>query len=183
MAKAKRRNRFAEDGTEVENGFESGEELEGAEAGAEEIEHALHDTVGEAADVGHRTFQQIQHNAFDAFDIFSGPMARLVDQNWTIFQKMMHAMREESLDFVNRRLEQTSHAIESSRGCDGITNLLAVQQEWMINCARDYVEQTQRFAELVRDVAGNGTSNLSHASWEVTERGRHAVEEETRHAA
>jgi len=179
MARAKRRNRFAEDGTEIENEIEGGEELEAAE----EMEHAARDTAHEAADMGQRTLHRMQHSPFDPFDVFGGSMARLMDQNWSILQKMMHVMREESLEFVNRRLEQTSHAIESTRDCDGISDLLAVQQEWMVNFARDYAEQTKRFAELMRDVAENGTSNFSHAGSEVAERGRHAVEEETRHAA
>ena len=183
MARAKRRNRFADDGAEIENEIGNGEELEGAEEGADEAQHAVHETAREAVDMGHRTLRQIQHNAFDAFDLFGGPMARLMDQNWAIFQKMMHAMREESLEFVNRRLEQTSHTIESSRDCDGISDLLAVQQDWMITFARDYAEQTRRFAELMRDVAENGTSNFPHASSGIAERGHHAVEEETRHAA
>jgi hypothetical protein len=183
MARAKRRNRFAEDGTEIENEIEGGEELEGAEEGAEETEHAARAAAHDAADLGQRTLHRMQHSPFDPFDVFGGPMARLMDQNWSVFQKMMHVMREESLEFVNRRLEQTNHAFESTRGCDGISDLLAVQQEWIVNFARDYAEQTKRFAELMRDVAENGTTNLSHASSEVAERGRHAAEEQTHHAA
>ncbi|HEX4158720.1 MAG TPA: phasin family protein [Rhizomicrobium sp.] len=175
MARAKRRNQYSDDGSEIENEVETGEEMDGAE----EMQHAAH----EAAEVGQRTLHRIQHNSFEAFDVFGGPMARLMEQNWSIFQKMMHAMREESLHFVNRRLEQTTQAIESSKDCDGISDLLAVQQEWMVNLARDYAEQTKRFAELVRDLAEDGTANLSHAASEVSERGRNVVEEESRHAA
>jgi hypothetical protein len=167
MARAKqRRNRFVDNGTEVENG-------------EEELEHAAHET----ADIGRRAFQRMQQSPFNPLDLFGGPMTRLMDQNWSIFQKLMHVMREESLEFVNRRLEQTSHAIESSRECDGIPGLFAVQQEWMIGLARDYAEQTKRFAEKMRDLAEDGTSNVRHAATEVAERGHNAVEEETRHAA
>lgn len=175
MARAKRRNQYSEDGSEIENEIESSEEMDGAE----EMQHAAH----EASDAGQRTLRRMQHSPFDAFDVFGGPMTRLMEQNWSIFQKMMHAMREESLHFVNRRLEQTTHAIESSKDCDGISDLLAVQQEWMVNFTRDYAEQTKRFAELMRDLAEDGTANLSHAASEVGERGRNAVEEESRHPA
>jgi hypothetical protein len=180
MARAKqRRNRYAEDNGEIENEIENGEEMEAAEDGTEAVEHAAH----EAADMGRQVIRRIQHGAVDSFDVFSTPMARLMDQNWSIFQRMMHVMREESLHFMNRRLEQTSHAIESSKECSGIPGLLAVQQEWMVNFARDYAEQTKRFAEAMRDLAGDETSNLSQAATDVAERGRNAVEEEPRHAA
>jgi hypothetical protein len=175
MARAKRRNHSSDDGSEIESEIGSGEEMEGAE----DLEHAAHET----ADAGQRMLRRMQHSPFDPFDVFGGPMARLMDQNWSIFQKMMHVMREESLHFVNRRLEQTSHAIESSRDCDRISDLLAVQQEWVVNFTRDYAEQTKRFAERMRDLAEDGTANLSHAASEVSERGRNAVAEESRRAA
>jgi hypothetical protein len=179
MARAKRRNRYSDDGGEIENGSEMEIGIQNGEEGTEESEHVAH----EAADMGQRAIHEMQHGPINPFDLFGGPMARLMDQNWSIFQKMMHVMREESLHFVNRRLEQTSHAIESSRDCDDIPGLLAVQQDWMVNFARDYAEQTKRFAERMRDLAEDGTPNLSHAASEVTERGRNAVEEESHRSA
>lgn len=120
--------------------------------------------------------------ALDAFDIFGGPMARMMDQNRTMLQKMLHAMQEESLRFVNRRLEHTSHAIESSRDCHGVSGLMAVQQEWMLELAHDYADQTKRFAELMRELAEDGTASLSRVSSEATER-RRAAEHEHHRAA
>ena len=178
MARAKRRNRY-DDGSEIENGNDMEVGIMSGEDGAEEMEHVAH----EAADLGQRALQHMQHTALNQIDLFGGPMARLMEQNWSIFQKMMHVVREESVEFVNRRLEQTSQAIESSRDCNGLPGLFAVQQEWVINFARDYAEQTKRFAERMRDLADDGTSNLSRAASEVAEHGRNAVEEETRHAA
>jgi hypothetical protein len=170
MARAKRRNHNTDD----ENELESGSEIEGVE----DIEHAAHETAGAAR----RQFRRLQQSAFDPVDLFGGPVARLMDQNLSMFQKMMHAMREESMHFVNRRLEHTSQAIESSRECDGISDLLAIQQGWMVDFARDYAEQTKRFAELMRDLAEDGASNLSHATSEIADRGRNSVEEETHRA-
>lgn len=158
---------------------ESAEGAEGTKGEDEKMEHAAHE-MGSTA--GHEA-RRMQHNLLIPFDVFGEPMARLMDQNWSMFQKMMHAMREESLEFVNRRLEQTSHAIESSRDCDGISDLLAVQQDWMINLARDYAEQTKRFAELMRNMTENGTANVSHAASDVAERGHRAMEEQSNHAA
>ncbi len=171
MARAKRRTHQPDE--EYQSELETGLESEG-----EEMEHTAH----EMDSMARHQFRRMQYNPLDPFDLFGGPMARLMDQNWSMFQKMMHAMRAESLEFVNRRLEQTSHAIESSRECEGVSDLLAVQQEWMANFARDYAEQTKRFADLVRHLAENGTSNLSHAASEVAEHGRSAAEEESHRA-
>jgi hypothetical protein len=178
MARAKRRANQADNGqSEFDNELEN--EIENGEENAEEMGESMRE-MGNAAQ---RQLRHAQHKAIESFDLFGGPVTRLMDQNWTIFQKLMHAMREESVDFVNRRLEQTSQAIENSRDCNRISDLLSVQQEWMLNFARDYVEQTKRFGELVRDLAQDGTANVSNAASEVAERGRSAAEDETRHAA
>ena len=171
MARAKRRNQYSDDENEMERGRETG--------GIEDQELAADEVAGAAR----HQFRRLQHGAFDRLDIFGGPMARLMDQNWSMLQKMMHAMREESLHFVNRRLEHTNHAIESSRDCDRISDLLAIQQEWVVGLAQDYAEQTKRFAELMHDLAEDGTSNLSNAASDIANRGRNFVEEETRRAA
>jgi hypothetical protein len=170
MARAKRRQHYSgEDGeSEIE-----------MESGREEMEHEADEGIG----MTRRSLRRMQRNPLDPLDLFNGPMARMMDQNWSMFQKMMHAMREESLHFVNRRLEHTSHAIESSRDCEGISDLLVLQQEWMIDFARDYAEQTKRFAELMRDLAEDGSASLSRISSESAERGRSVSEEEERRAA
>ncbi|HEY3637997.1 MAG TPA: hypothetical protein VGK90_07565 [Rhizomicrobium sp.] len=162
MARAKRRHRYSDDENEIE--------MAEQDAG-EEVEHVARET----ADTARRQFQRFERSAF-SLDIFGSPMARLMDHNWSMFQKIMHAMREESFQFVNRRLDQTTQAIESSRESGGISNLLAIQQEWIVNFVEDYAEQTKRFAEMVRDLAEEETSNISRTASEVTERGREAVE-------
>ncbi|MGH6876273.1 MAG: hypothetical protein ACREHV_02720 [Rhizomicrobium sp.] len=143
----------------------------------------MEDETADTAEGARRQARRMQRTAFDAFDVFSGPMARLMDQNWSMFHRVVHAMQEESLHFVNRRLEHTSHAIESSRDCEGISGLLAIQQEWMVEFARDYAQQTKRFAELMRDLAEDGTSNFTNVSSEIVERGRSEAEDEGRRAA
>ena len=91
-------------------------------------------------------------------------MARVMEHNRTMLQKMMHAVQEESLKFVNRRLEHTSHAIENSRDCQGVSDLLAIQQEWILDFARDYAGHTRRFAELMGELAEDGSTSLTAVS-------------------
>lgn len=136
-----------------------------------EIGQAAAEQGRKAAD---ETTQRASFAALTAFDAFNKPMAKVMDQNRLIFQKMLHAMQEESLRFVNRRLECTSRAIEHSRECHGVTGLIAVQQEFVMDIARDYAEQTRRFADLVRELAEDGTAQLSEVAYAVTEPARAA---------
>jgi hypothetical protein len=105
-----------------------------------------------------------QTSARSAFDIFSGPMARIMGHNWSLFHKVVQAMQEESLRFFNRRLEHTSHIIENSRDFHGVGGLMQLQQEWLLDCARDYSEQATRFAQLVRELAADSTERFAEAS-------------------
>jgi len=128
-----------------------------------------------------RHADRMQRSALAAFDVFGSPMARAMEQNRAIFQKMVQAVQEESLKFVNRRLEHTSQAIESSRDFQGLAGLMAVQQGWMLDFARDYADQTKRFADLMRELAEDGTANLSEASSAIVESTE--AETERHHAA
>ena len=104
-------------------------------------------------------------------------MSRLVDQNWSVFQKMVQAMQEESLRFFNRRLEHTSHIIENSRDFQGVSGLMQLQQEWMLDFARDYSEQASRLAQRMRDLAADSTEQLADASSEALEESESEAEE------
>lgn len=140
---------------------------------SEEVENMI-----ENAKEGRRTIEgaseRATSTALAAFDAFNGPFTKMMDQNRVIFQKMMHAMHEESLRFVNRRLEHAGRAIESSRDCQGVTGLIAVQQEFLMDMARDYAEQTRRFADLVRELAEDGSPGLT-AGGAMSESFRHAA--------
>jgi hypothetical protein len=137
---------------------------------------------------GHRMAEEVSERAsgasLAAFDAVNGPLAKVLDQNRMIFQKMMHAMHEESLRFVNRRLEHTGHAIQSSRDCQGMMGLVAVQQEFLMDLARDYADQTRRFAELVRELAEDGTQGMADVASASTDAVRNGVRRaETDHGA
>jgi hypothetical protein len=114
--------------------------------------------------------QKSMRSGFDTFDILSGPVARVMNQNWSLFQKTVQAMHEESLHFFNRRLEHTSQIMENSRDLQGVSGLMQLQHEWMRDLARDYSEQTTRFANLIRHLAVDSTERFVEASSEVLER-------------
>jgi len=190
MARVKRRHHdsYADNDhpeTEIENGQEEIENArEGMEAAGEELEdeaaqtaEAVRSASAETVRAATQQARRIQRNAIDAFDVFSGPITRLMDQNWSAFQKILHAMQEESLNLVNRRLEHTSHAIESSRDCQGFSGLLSVQQEWMLDFARDYAEHNKRFVDIMRGAAEDGGSRVTAASTGIA---RHARNENYR---
>lgn len=116
--------------------------------------------------------------ALDTFGMLTGPMARIMEHNWSMFHRTVLTMQDESLRFFNRRLEHASTIMENSRDVHGVSGLMQLQQEWIVDCARDYSEQATRFAQLMRDIAVNSTERLAEASSEVLERGANEIEDE-----
>jgi hypothetical protein len=92
-----------------------------------------------------------------AANILDGSLAKVVEHNKLLMEKMVHAMHEESLRFVNHRLECTGKALEGLRDCEGVAGMVAVQNEYLFAIARDYLEGSRRFGEIMRDLTVIGT--------------------------
>lgn len=129
-------------------------------------------------------------SALDAFGMFSGPMARIMNHNLSLFGKTVLAMQDESLRFFNRRLEHTSNILENSRDFHGVSGLMQLHQEWLVDCARDYSEQATRFAQLMRELATDSAERFAEASGalergekELADEFEEEIEEERRAAA
>lgn len=105
----------------------------------------MSDAIGE-------TTATMTDQARDAFTTVNNSMMKAMDQNRTIVQNLMKAMQEESLRFMNTRLEHTSRCFERSRECQGLSQFIALQQDWLMDAARDYAELNKRFSEVLQEV-------------------------------
>lgn len=97
----------------------------------------------------------------DAFASVNVSLMKALDQNRMIAQNMMRAMQEESLRFMNTRLEHTSRAFERSRDCQGISALITLQHDWLLDVARDYAELNKRFSDVLHVAAEHGAETAS----------------------
>jgi hypothetical protein len=95
---------------------------------------------------------------------FNDSFVKALERNRSIMEKMLLAMQEESLRFVNLRMERTSKAIQSARDCHGLTGLIGVQHDWLVDAARDYAEEGRRFGDVFRDIAVEGANGFSKAA-------------------
>ena len=76
--------------------------------------------------------------------------------NQGLITKALVTAQEESLNFVNQRLECNRQTIEKARNARGLDSFLTVQREWMIDSARDYLQQSVRFADRMMELAERG---------------------------
>src|ERR1700720_593563 len=57
--------------------------------------HGRHVTE-EMVSAGREEIGRMQKSAFDSLGLFSGPMAHVMEQNWSVFQKLVQTMQGES---------------------------------------------------------------------------------------
>jgi len=101
--------------------------------------------------------------AHESFTHFNSALIKAIERNRTMAQQLMRAMQEESLRFVNTRLERTGRVIERSRDCQGVPALMALQHDWLMDIARDYAELNKRFGEVLREATEQSTAQAEEA--------------------
>jgi hypothetical protein len=130
----------------------------------------------------------------DTFNTLNGSFVRMLDWNRSMFEKTWRATHEESLQFINRRLEHNARALQNLRDVQGVSGLFAAEQDWLVDAARDYVETSEklrgRFFELatsgVQEAAEQGraaTESFRSAASEIADKSRRSTEAAQRQAA
>lgn len=99
-------------------------------------------------DTMEETASSMTDGAHDALAAVSNSMIKAIDQNRVIAQNFLRAMQEESLRFMNARIEHTSQTFERSRECQGISAFIALQHDWLMEMAHDYAELNKRCGDL-----------------------------------
>lgn len=97
----------------------------------------------------------------ETFSTLNGTFAKMIDRNRSLVEKTMRTTQEESLRFINRRLERNAKTLESLRDSRGLGELITAEQDWLVCAARDYVEGTEKFGEILLDLAANGARDAA----------------------
>lgn len=97
---------------------------------------------------------------FGTIAIFNGSLANAMNHNRTLFEQGVRAWHEEALRFINRRLEENAHAIESCQECDNIADLLALQQKWVAQAALDLYDESVRIGETMQKLVTEKTEEM-----------------------
>ena len=91
-------------------------------------------------------------------------MAQAAENQRALFQDMTHFAKDESLRFMNLRLERNGEALDKLQNCQGLPGLLGVQQEWLRDFVQDYMSQNMRLAGAFRGVAQNVVASAAETA-------------------
>ena len=121
----------------------------------------MSDTVETAA--SHMT-----DHARDAFATVNNSLMKAIDQNRVITQNLLKAMQDESVRFMNTRLEHTTRTFEKSRECQGLTQLMSLQHDWLMDIAKDYAELNKRFGEVFHEMTEQSVERAHEMAADVS---------------
>ena len=97
-------------------------------------------------------------------------MAQTAENQRALFQDMTHFAKEESLRFMNLRLERNGDALDKLQNCQGLPGLLGVQQEWLRDLVQDYMSQNMRLTGAFRGVAQNVVASAAETASQTVDR-------------
>jgi hypothetical protein len=90
-------------------------------------------------------------------------LAQAGESHRVLIQEIAGFAKDESLRFVNLRLERNGAALDKLQHCQGIPGLLSVQQEWLRDFVQDYIGQNVRVAGAFRGLAQNAMASAGEA--------------------
>ena len=85
----------------------------------------------------------------------SQTLAQTAESQRALAKEMTGFAKDESLRFVNLRLERNGAALDKLQHCAGLPGLIGAQQEWLRDLFQDYTSQSMRLLGAWRGVTKN----------------------------
>ena len=96
-------------------------------------------------------FDQPATMFFDYFNNLNATFANTLNKNRALMTKGMDLLREEGFALADRRLDRNRDLVERWHECREMSDLLAIQQEWLNDLARDYFDGTLRASTAMQE--------------------------------
>ena len=119
----------------------------------------------------------------EAVSQLSEQLAHTAESQRALLTEMAVFAKDESLRFVNLRLERNGQALDRLQNCQGLAGLIGVQQEWLRDLMQDYAGQQLRFAGAFRGVAQTVGAKAADAASETVDRMHAHAQEGVRQGA
>jgi hypothetical protein len=105
----------------------------------------------------------------------NGSFAEGIDRTGVTWLKSLCTLQEETLRFVNHRLERDTEVIKQYQQCKTIIEMIATQQKWFAGFSQDYVQEGLQIGKVIQDIMPNSVAEFTEAA---TSAGRKSAPEE-----
>ena len=100
-------------------------------------------------------------------------MAQTAESHRILAQEMTGFAKDESLRFMNLRLERNGQTLDKLQNCAGLPGLIGVQQEWLRDLLQDYASQSMRLMGCMRGLTKNAFASAVETASENIDRMQH----------
>jgi len=100
-------------------------------------------------------------------------LAQSAESGRALVEGMSVFAKDESLRFVNLRLERNGAALDKLQNCHGIPGLIGVQQEWLRDFLQDYSSQSMRLMGTLRGLTKNVIESAAENAADSIDRMQH----------
>jgi len=100
-------------------------------------------------------------------------LAQSAESGRALVEGMSVFAKDESLRFVNLRLERNGAALDKLQNCHGIPGLIGVQQEWLRDFLQDYASQGMRMMGAWRGLTKNVIESAAENAADNIDRMQH----------
>jgi hypothetical protein len=90
------------------------------------------------------------------------PLSEMMNQSRTLFEKSLVAMREETLELLNRLHERNGAMLSDVKG-GNIAAWSHAQEKWFADFSRDVYNASMRFHETTRHLMADSIEGMSHS--------------------
>jgi hypothetical protein len=100
-------------------------------------------------------------------------LAQTAESGRALVEGMGVFAKDESLRFVNLRLERNGAALDRLQNCAGLPGLIGVQQEWLRDFLQDYSSQSMRWMGAWRGLTRNAMAKAAESAADNIDRMQH----------
>jgi hypothetical protein len=118
--------------------------------------------------------------ATDTVSNLTEQLAQTAESQRALVNEITVFAKDETLRFLNLRMDRNSAALEKLQTCQGLAGLIGVQQEWLRDLMQDYSDLGQRNASALRGVAHTVAAKATDAANDTVDR-MHAQAQDNLH--
>jgi hypothetical protein len=119
--------------------------------------------------------EELESSVLEGLAAINGSFAEGIDRTGGTWLKSLRTLQEETLRFVNHRLERDTEVIKQYQQCKNIVEMIATHQKWFAGLSQDYLQEGLQIGKVMREIMTNSVAEFTEAA---TSAGRRSASEE-----
>ena len=110
-----------------------------------------------------RDEEELESPVLEKLAVINGSFAEGIDRTGVRWLKSLCTLQEETVRFVNHRLERDTEVIKQYQQCKNIIEMIATQQKWLAGLSQDYLQEGLQIGKVMQDIITNSVAEFT--SW------------------